>query len=87
MLCGSLDGKAVWGRMDTEFLRCSLRSITVLLISDTSEQNKKVEKIKKKKGVKTMNTPYNLNTHTHTHTPGTGQTQEKTRSSHVERVK
>ena len=68
MLCGSLDGKAVWGRMDTEFLPCSLRSITALLIGDTSEQNKKVEKIKKKKGVKTMNTPYNLNTHTHTHT-------------------
>ena len=66
-----LDGKAVWGRMDTcirmiEFLCCSPERITALLIGYTSKQNKKVEKIKKKKGVKTMNTPYNINTHTHT---------------------
>ena len=38
MLCGSLDGKGVWGGMDThicmaEFLCCSLETITALLIS------------------------------------------------------
>ena len=38
MLCGSLDGKGVWGRMDTfvcmaESLPCSLETITALLIS------------------------------------------------------
>ena len=67
-----------------EFLRCSPERITALLIGYTSKQNKKVEKIKNKKGVKTMNTPYNLNTHTHA---GTAQTQEKTRSSREEQVK
>ena len=38
MLCGSLDGKGVWGRMDTfvcmaESLHCSLETITALLIN------------------------------------------------------
>ena len=38
ILCGSLDGKGVWGRMDTcicmaEFLHCSSEIITTLLTS------------------------------------------------------
>ena len=38
MLCGSLDGRGVWGRMNTcicmtEFLRCSPEAILTLLIS------------------------------------------------------
>ena len=38
MLCGSLDGSRVWGRMDTcicmaEFLCCLPETITTLLIS------------------------------------------------------
>jgi len=38
MLCGSLDGKGVWRRMDTcrcmaESLHCSLETMTILLIS------------------------------------------------------
>ena len=38
VLCGSLDGRGVWGRMDTcvcmaECLRCSPEIITMLLIS------------------------------------------------------
>ena len=37
MLCGSLDGRGVWARMDicismAESLRCSLETITTLLI-------------------------------------------------------
>ena len=37
MLCGSLDGRGVWGRMDTsvcvaESLHCSPETITALLI-------------------------------------------------------
>ena len=47
MLCGSLDGRGVWGRTDTcicmaETLPCSLEIITTLFISYTSKQNKKV---------------------------------------------
>ena len=50
MLCGSLDGRGVWGRMDTcicmaESLRCSPETITTLLISYTpmhKEQNKHI---------------------------------------------
>ena len=46
MLCGSLDGREVWGRMDTcicmaESLRCSPETITALLISCTAIQNAK----------------------------------------------
>ena len=45
MLCGSLDRRGVWGRMDTfipmaESLLCSLKTIT-LLISYTPIQNRK----------------------------------------------
>ena len=54
MLCGSLNGRGVWGRMDTcicmaESLRCS-PEITALLIGNTQIPNKKF-KIKKKKAV------------------------------------
>jgi len=40
MLCGSLDGRGVWGRMDTciwvaEFLCCPPETITILLLSYT----------------------------------------------------
>ena len=41
MLCDSLDGRGVWGRMDTgicmaEFLPCSLETITTVLIGYTT---------------------------------------------------
>ena len=47
MLCGRLDGRRVWGRMDTctcmaESLCCSPETITTLLIGCTPIQNKKV---------------------------------------------
>ena len=46
MSCGSLDGRGVWGRMDTcicraESLHCSPETITTLLIGYTPIQNKK----------------------------------------------
>ena len=49
MLCGSLDGSGVWGRMDTcvcmaESLHCSLETVKTLLISYTQVQNKKLNK-------------------------------------------
>ena len=45
-LCGSLDGRGLWGRMDTcicmvESLCCSLEAITALLTGYTPIQNKK----------------------------------------------
>ena len=48
MLCGSLDGRGVWGRMDTcicvaESLHCSPETVTTLLISYTPIQNKKLK--------------------------------------------
>ena len=51
MLCGSLDGRGVWGRMDTcifmaESLHCSPETITALLIDYTPIQNKKLKKKK-----------------------------------------
>ena len=54
MSCGSLDGRGVWGRMDTcicmaESLCCPPETITILLIGYTSIQNKKFNK--KRKGV------------------------------------
>ena len=44
MLCGSLDGKGVWGRMDTckcmaEPFRCSPETIATLLVGCTPIQN------------------------------------------------
>ena len=47
VLYGSLDGRGVWGRMDTcicmaESLHCSPEAITTLLIGYTSIQNKKL---------------------------------------------
>ena len=49
MLCGSLDVRGVWGKMDTciwmaESLRCSPDTITTLLVSYTPIQNKKFGK-------------------------------------------
>ena len=51
MLCGILDGRGVWGRMDTyihmaESLCCSPETITALLIGYTSIQNKKFKRKK-----------------------------------------
>ena len=48
MLYGSLDGREVWGRMDTricmaESLRCSPETITTLLIGHTPIQNKNLK--------------------------------------------
>ena len=45
MLCGSLDGRGVWGRMDTcvctaESLHCSPETITTLLIGYAPKWNK-----------------------------------------------
>ena len=56
MLCGSLDGRGVWGKMDTcvcmaVFLLCSPEIITILLISCTPIENKKF-KLKKIKKIK-----------------------------------
>ena len=52
MLCGSLDRRGVWGRMDTcicmaESLCCSPEIITTLLIGYTPIQNKKFNKRKR----------------------------------------
>ena len=52
MLCGSLDGRGVWGRMDTcmcmaEFLCYSSDNIAELLISYAKIQNKKFNSEKK----------------------------------------
>ena len=55
MLCASLDGRGVWGRMETcicmaEPLLCSPETITTLLIGYTPIQNAfGVKKIKLKK--------------------------------------
>ena len=49
MLCGGLEGKGDWGRMDpctcmAESLYCSPEVITMLLIGYTPKQNKKFKK-------------------------------------------
>ena len=54
MLCASLDGRRIWGRMDTcipiaDFLHCSPETITTLLIVYTPIQNKKFRVWGKKK--------------------------------------
>ena len=46
MLWGSLDGRGVWGRMDTciymaESLHCSPKTIPILFIDYTPTENKK----------------------------------------------
>ena len=55
VLCGSLDGRGVWGRKDTwicvaQSLRCLLETTTALLIVYNPKQNKKLtvwgEKVK-----------------------------------------
>ena len=56
MLCGSLDGRGVWGKRDTcvcmaAFLHCSPEIITILLISCTPIENRKF-KLKKLKKLK-----------------------------------
>ena len=53
MLCGNVDGKGVWGRMDTrmcmaESLCCSPEGITTLLIGYIPIQNKKLLRNKQK---------------------------------------
>ena len=53
MLCGSLDDRGVWGRLDTyicmaESLCCPTAMITTLLISYTPIQNKKLKTNKQK---------------------------------------
>ena len=50
MLCGSLDQRGVWGRMDpcmymTESLQRSPEAVTTLLIGYTPIQNKKLKDI------------------------------------------
>ena len=50
-LCGRLDGRRVWRRMDTcmcmaESLCCPLATITTLLLGYTPVQNKKLKKKK-----------------------------------------
>ena len=52
MLCGSPDGRGLWGRMDTcicmaESLHCSPETTTTLLIG-LSQNKKKYLKLKKK---------------------------------------
>ena len=50
MLCGSLDGRGVWGRMDTcicmaETLHCSPETATILFVSlQTPIENRKLKK-------------------------------------------
>ena len=50
MLCGSLNGKGVWGRMDTcicmaETLHCSPETATILFVSlQTPIENRKLKK-------------------------------------------
>ena len=49
MLCGSLDGRGVWKRIDTcicmaESLHCSPATITPLLIGSTPVKNKRLKK-------------------------------------------
>jgi len=53
MLCSSLDGTGVWGRMDTclymaESLHCSPATVTALLISYIQYKIKMFLKIKEK---------------------------------------
>ena len=53
MLCGSQDGRGVWGRRDTyicmaESLPCSHATVTTLLISSTPIQNNMLPKKNKK---------------------------------------
>ena len=58
MLCASLDGREVWGRMDTciymaESLHSSPETITTLLIGYTQIENIFMFKKKKKEFLKT----------------------------------
>ena len=58
MLCASLDGRGVWGRLDTcirvaEALVCSPETTTTLLIECTPRQSKTL-KLQKKNPLKIM---------------------------------
>ena len=58
MLCGSLDGRGVWGTMDkcmctAESLHCSPETATTLLTGYTPTQN--VVGVKKNKNIKLEN--------------------------------
>ena len=60
MLCVSLDGKGVWGRMDTcicmaESLHCSPKTNTTLLMGYILVQNQKFVIEEKKKKPPTIN--------------------------------
>ena len=62
ILCGGLDGREVWGRMDTcicliESLCCPYETIKALLTGYTPVQNKKLKK-KKKTKTKKKNTKH-----------------------------
>ena len=53
MLCGNLDGRGIWGRMDTcicmaESLYCPHETITTLLIGYIPIQNKELKKFEEK---------------------------------------
>ena len=71
MLCSSLDGRGVWGRMDTricmaESFCCPHETITTLSIGFAPTQNKK---FKKKAFHYWTTTAFTFHyTHTHTHT-------------------
>ena len=59
MLCANVDGRGVWGRMNTcmcmaESLRSSPETTTTLLISCTSKQNKKLGVWGKKKNASSL---------------------------------
>ena len=68
VLCGSLDGRGFWARMDTclymaDSICCSSETITTLLISYNPIQNKKFKKQKepkKKKNALLKNTNHHL---------------------------
>ena len=63
MLCGSLDGRGVWGRMDTricmaESLHGSPETTTKLLIGNTPIQNKKLKKRERVREATAMRSPH-----------------------------
>ena len=60
MSCGSLEGRGVWGRMDTcigmaKSLCCPPETITILLISYTPIQNKKFNLKKRQRALVAIN--------------------------------
>ena len=72
MLCSSLDGRGVWGRMDTricmaESFCCPHETITTLSIGFAPTQNKKFKKKAFHYWTTTAFTFHYTHTHTHTH--------------------